>query len=78
MFYYTAQWGKRSGRSSSGQGLVRPTIRALARVDNDLDTLWCYERRRWHILTRVTSPLNRRRACGHFTARIPHLELHRC
>src|SRR2546430_1334530 len=51
--------------------LVQPTIRALARVDNDLDPLWCYEQDGgWHVLhSRDVGNYIAARAGGHFTAK---------
>jgi DNA topoisomerase I len=42
VFDYTAKWGKERTIVIKDD-LVRPTIRALTRSDNDFDTLWCYE-----------------------------------
>ena len=50
MFDYVAKWGKQRTIVITDH-LVQPTIRALARVDNDLDTLWSFEQDgRWHVL----------------------------
>ncbi len=51
--------------------LVQPTIRALTRADNDLDSLWSYELDgRWHVLhSRDVSNYIAARAGGHFTAK---------
>ena len=51
--------------------LVRSTIRALARSDNDSDTLWSYEQDgRWHALhSRDVGNYIAVRAGGHFTAK---------
>ena len=70
MFDYTAKWGKQR-TIVIRDNLVQPTIRALARVDNDLDPLWCYEQDgRWHILhSRDVGNYIAARAGGHFTAK---------
>jgi DNA topoisomerase IB len=69
-FDYTAKWGKQR-TIVIRDNLVQPTIRALARVDNDLDPLWCYEQDgRWHILhSRDVGNYIAARAGGHFTAK---------
>ena len=70
MFDYTAKWGKQR-TIVIRDSLVQPTVRALARVDNDLDPLWCYEQDgRWHILhSRDVGNYIAARAGGHFTAK---------
>jgi DNA topoisomerase-1 len=70
LFDYTAKWGKQR-TIVIRDSLVQPTIRALARVDNDLDPLWCYEQDgRWHILhSRDVGNYIAARAGGHFTAK---------
>jgi DNA topoisomerase I len=70
VFDYTAKWGKQR-TIVIRDSLVQPTIRALARVDNDLDPLWCYEQDgRWHILhSRDVGNYIAARAGGHFTAK---------
>ena len=70
MFDYTAKWGKQR-TIVIRDNLVQPTIRALARVENDLDPLWCYEQDgRWHILhSRDVGNYIAARAGGHFTAK---------
>src|SRR6202043_2276481 len=42
LFDYTAKWGKQRTIVVK-DNLVQPTIRALTRADNDLDTLWSYQ-----------------------------------
>ena len=70
LFDYTAKWGKQR-TIVIRDSLVQPTIRALVRVDNDLDPLWCYEQDgRWHILhSRDVGNYIAARAGGHFTAK---------
>ena len=70
VFDYTAKWGKQRTIVITDK-LVQPTIRALARTDNDLDTLWSYEQDgRWHILhSREVGNYIAARAGGHFTAK---------
>ena len=70
MFDYTAKWGKQR-TIVIRDNLVLPTIRALARVDNDLDPLWCYEQDGgWHVLhSRDVGNYIAARAGGHFTAK---------
>ena len=70
MFDYVAKWGKQR-TIVIRDNLVQPTIRALARVDNDLDTLWSYEQDgRWHSLhSRDVGNYIATRAGGHFTAK---------
>jgi DNA topoisomerase I len=70
MFDYTAKWGKERTIVITDD-LVRPTIRALARSDNDLDTLWSYEQDgRWRVLhSRDVGNYIALRAGGHFTAK---------
>jgi DNA topoisomerase I len=70
MFDYTAKWGKQR-TIVIRDSLVQPTIRALARVDNDLEPLWCYEQDgSWHILhSRDVGNYIAARAGGHFTAK---------
>src|SRR6185312_4549449 len=70
LFDYTAKWGKQRTIVIK-DSLVQPTVRALARVDNDLDPLWCYEQDgRWHILhSRDVGNYIAARAGGHFTAK---------
>src|ERR1700760_4677474 len=70
VFDYIAKWGKQRTIVISDT-LVQPTIRALVRTDNDLDTLWSYEQDgRWHILhSRDVGNYIAARAGGHFTAK---------
>jgi len=70
VFDYTAKWGKERTIVIK-DNLVRPTIRALARTDNDLDTLWSYEHDgRWHVLhSRDVGNYIAVRSGGHFTAK---------
>src|SRR6185437_11783321 len=70
LFDYIAKWGKQR-TIVIRDSLVQPTVRALARVDNDLDPLWCYEQDgRWHILhSRDVGNYIAARAGGHFTAK---------
>ena len=70
LFDYTAKWG-RERTIVIKDSLVRPTIRALARSDNDLDTLWSYEQDgRWRVLhSRDVENYIAVRAGGHFTAK---------
>ena len=70
VFDYTAKWG-RQRTIVIRDNLVQPTIRALARTDNDLDTLWSYEQDgRWHVLhSREVGNYIAGRAGGHFTAK---------
>ncbi len=51
--------------------LVRPTVRALVRTDNGLDTLFCYQHGdAWHILhSHQVNSYIAGRAGGHFTAK---------
>ena len=69
-FDYVAKAGKRRTIVISDE-LVVPTVRALVRSDNGLDTLWCFqERGAWHILhSRDVGNYIARRAGGHFTAK---------
>ena len=79
VFDYTAKWGKQRTIVIS-DNLVQPTIRALARTDNDLDTLWSYEQDgRWHILhSRDVGNYIAARAWWRLHGQgIPHLERHR-
>ncbi|MFY9775779.1 MAG: DNA topoisomerase IB, partial [Trebonia sp.] len=70
MFDYTAKWGKERTIVVKDD-LVRSTIRALARSDNDSDTLWSYEQDgRWHALhSRDVGNYIAVQAGGHFTAK---------
>jgi len=70
MFDYTAKWGKERTIVIKDD-LVQSTIRALARSDNDFDTLWSYEQDgRWHSLhSRDVGNYIAVRAGGHFTAK---------
>jgi DNA topoisomerase-1 len=70
VFDYTAKWGKERTIVVKDD-LVRSTIRALARSDNDFDTLWSYEQDgRWHSLhSRDVGNYIAVRAGGHFTAK---------
>ena len=70
LFDYTAKWGKER-TIVINDSLVRPTIRALARSDNDLDALWSYEQDgRWRVLhSRDVGNYIVVRAGGHFTAK---------
>jgi DNA topoisomerase I len=70
LFDYTAKWGKERTIVIK-DNLVRPTIRALARSDNDLDTLWGYEEDgRWRVMhSRDVGNYIALRAGGHFTAK---------
>jgi DNA topoisomerase IB len=64
------KWGKQR-TIVIRDNLVQPTIRALTRADNDLDTLWSYEQdNRWHVLhSRDVGNYIAGRAGGHFTAK---------
>jgi DNA topoisomerase I len=70
MFDYVAKWGKQRTIVIT-DNLVQPTIRALTRIDNDLDTLWSYEQDgSWHVLhSRDVGHYIAARADGHFTAK---------
>ncbi|MGH3271040.1 MAG: DNA topoisomerase IB, partial [Trebonia sp.] len=70
VFDYTAKWGKQRTIVVK-DNLVRPTVRALARSENDFDTLWGYEQDgRWHTLhSRDVGNYIAARAGGHFTAK---------
>jgi DNA topoisomerase I len=70
VFDYTAKWGKQRTITVKDE-LVRPTVRALARSENDFDTLWGYEQDgRWHVLhSRDVGNYITTRAGGHFTAK---------
>ena len=70
VFDYTAKWGKERTIVVKDD-LVRSTIRALARSDNDSDTLWSYEQDgRWHALhSRDVGNYIAVQAGGHFTAK---------
>ncbi len=70
VFDYTAKWGKQRTITVKDE-LVRPTVRALARSENDFDTLWGYEQDgRWHVLhSRDVGNYIDARAGGHFTAK---------
>jgi len=70
VFDYTAKWGKQRTITVKDE-LVRPTVRALARSENDFDTLWSYQQDgRWHALhSRDVGNYIARRAGGHFTAK---------
>jgi DNA topoisomerase-1 len=70
VFDYTAKWGKERTIVVKDD-LVRSTIRALARSDNDSDTLWSYEQDgRWHVLhSRDVGNYIAVQAGGHFTAK---------
>jgi DNA topoisomerase IB len=70
VFDYTAKWGKQRTITVKDE-LVRPTVRALARSENDFDTLWSYEQDgRWHVLhSRDVGNYIAARAGGHFTAK---------
>jgi len=70
VFDYTAKWGKERTIVVK-DNLVRPTIRALARSDNDSDILWSYQQDdRWHTLhSRDVGNYIAVRAGGHFTAK---------
>jgi DNA topoisomerase-1 len=70
LFDYTAKWGKQR-TIVIRDSLVQPTIRALTRADNDLDTLWSYQQDgRWHVLhSREVGNYIAARAGGHFTAK---------
>jgi DNA topoisomerase I len=70
MFDYVAKWGKQRTIVIT-DNLVQPTIRALTRIDNDLDTLWSYEQDgSWHVLhSRDIGHYIAARADGHFTAK---------
>jgi DNA topoisomerase IB len=69
-FDYVAKWGKQRTIVIT-DNLVQPTIRALTRIDNDLDTLWSYEQDgSWHVLhSRDVGHYIAARADGHFTAK---------
>jgi DNA topoisomerase-1 len=70
VFDYTAKWGKQRTITVKDE-LVRPTVRALARSENDFDTLWSYQQDgRWHVLhSRDVGNYIAGRAGGHFTAK---------
>ena len=70
MFDYTAKWGKERAIVIRDD-LVQPTIRALVRSDNDLDTLWSYEQDgHWRTMhSRDVGNYIAARAGGHFTAK---------
>jgi DNA topoisomerase-1 len=70
MFDYVAKAGKRRTIVIS-DGLVVPTVRALVRTDNGLDTLWCYQQDgAWHSLhSRDVGDYIAGRSGGHFTAK---------
>ena len=69
-FDYTAKWGKERTIVVK-DNLVRPTIRALVRSENDFDTLWGYEQDgRWRVLhSRDVGNYIAVQAGGHFTAK---------
>jgi len=69
-FDYTAKWGKER-TIVIRDNLVEPTIRALVRSDNELDSLWCYEQDgRWHTMhSRDVGNYIATQAGGHFTAK---------
>ena len=70
MFDYVAKAGKQRTIVVRDE-LVLPTVRALARIDNGLETLFCYQRDDgWHVLhTRDVGNYIASRAGGHFTAK---------
>jgi DNA topoisomerase I len=70
VFDYTAKWGKQRTITVRDE-LVRPTVRALARSENDFDTLWSYQQDgRWRALhSRDVGNYIAARAGGHFTAK---------
>jgi len=69
-FSYIAKEGKQREITISDEA-VRPTVRALARSDNGLDALFCWERGgSWHALhSHDVSEYIASRAGGHFTAK---------
>jgi DNA topoisomerase I len=69
-FSYIAKEGKRREITISDEA-VQPTVRALARSDNGLDALFCWERGgTWHALrSHDVSEYIAARAGGHFTAK---------
>lgn len=69
-FDYIAKEGKRREITVTDEA-VRPTVRALARSSNGLDTLFCWERGgSWHPLrSHDVSDYIAARAGGHFTAK---------
>jgi DNA topoisomerase IB len=70
MFDYIAKAGKHRTIIVRDE-VVLPTVRALARIDNGFETLFCYERDDgWHILhSRDVGNYIATRAGGHFTAK---------
>ena len=69
-FDYVAKEGKRRAITVSDD-IVMPTVRALARSDNGLDTLFCWQQgNAWHILrSHDVSGYIAARAGAHFTAK---------
>jgi DNA topoisomerase I len=69
-FDYIAKGGKRRAITVT-DGAVLPTVRALARSDNGLDTLFSYQHGgRWHVLhSHDVGSYIATRAGGHFTAK---------
>jgi DNA topoisomerase-1 len=70
LFDYIAKEGKHRAITVR-DAVVLPTVRALARSDNGLDTLFCYTRGdAWHVLhSRDVSNYIAARAGAHFTAK---------
>jgi DNA topoisomerase-1 len=70
MFDYVAKAGKERTIVVTDR-VVLPTVRALARQDNGLETLFCYEQGgAWHALSsHHVNDYIARRADGHFTAK---------
>jgi DNA topoisomerase IB len=70
MFDYIAKAGKHRTIVIRDE-LVVPTVRALARIDNGQQTLFCYQQDNgWHVLhTRDVGNYIATRAGGHFTAK---------
>jgi DNA topoisomerase-1 len=70
VFDYVAKAGKRR-TIVIGDELVVPTVRALVRTDNGLDTLWCYQQDgAWRSLhSRDVGNYIAWRSGGHFTAK---------
>jgi DNA topoisomerase I len=70
MFDYVAKSGKHRTLVVSDR-LVLPTVRTLARADNGLDNLFCYQQiETWHVLhSHQVNEYIAQRAGGHFTAK---------
>jgi DNA topoisomerase-1 len=70
MFDYVAKSGKHRTLVVSDR-LVLPTVRTLARADNGLENLFCYQQlEAWHVLhSHQVNEYIAQRAGGHFTAK---------